>query len=188
MQRCTLCGEEKPLTDFYRNKLMTTGFAKQCKPCVKDRARLRRNRLKKIPDWIKKERARHREKYHRLGYREKHKPSYESKRKIMERYNEKYPEKAVSKTGSGRLRKAYSIPQTIELHHWSYDYGKREDVICLSRKDHALIHRFLFYDQPNKAYKDPAGNLLDTREKHIAFISQFVECIDITTFEKRRAA
>jgi len=37
---CTRCGEEKPLTDFYKHKLSKDGHAFQCKDCSLERSRV----------------------------------------------------------------------------------------------------------------------------------------------------
>lgn len=35
MKKCNHCHEDKPLTDFYKNKRNYDGFANQCKKCAK---------------------------------------------------------------------------------------------------------------------------------------------------------
>lgn len=69
----------------------------------------------------------------------------------------------------------FRIKPTIkgnELHHWSYTLRHALDVIELSPKDHAKIHRFIKYDQKTFMYKDLNGKLLDTREKHEDLINK----------------
>lgn len=39
LKRCTECGEEKPVTAFYRNKRTKSGLCPACKACMKDRVR-----------------------------------------------------------------------------------------------------------------------------------------------------
>lgn len=37
MKVCRLCGEQKPLEDFYRNVKSADGYLQRCKPCVVQR-------------------------------------------------------------------------------------------------------------------------------------------------------
>ncbi|MCX6262749.1 MAG: hypothetical protein NTY95_18260, partial [Bacteroidia bacterium] len=46
------------------------------------------------------------EKYYRLNYKEKHKPTVESKKKAIDNYRNKYPEKYVAKIKSQYIKKA----------------------------------------------------------------------------------
>lgn len=38
-KRCSMCGESKPLEDFYRDRREATGRSSRCKPCAKAYAR-----------------------------------------------------------------------------------------------------------------------------------------------------
>ena len=38
MKKCTKCGEQKPLSDFHKNKSTTDGYCSLCKPCNKNHA------------------------------------------------------------------------------------------------------------------------------------------------------
>lgn len=162
MKECKDCKVKKESSDFY-------GVQKECKECTKKRVRLREEKLRQNPDWVEKEKNRAREKYHRLNYREKHKPSPEKKKEIMERYNSRYPEKRKAKSTSASLK---PLIKGNELHHWNYNIEFAKDVIELTQKDHAKIHRFIKYDQKTFMYKDLNGNLLDTREKHEELINK----------------
>ena len=59
------------------------------------------------------------------------------------------------------------------LHHWNYNITFAKDVIELEPKQHATIHRFIRYDQETFMYRDLENNLLDTKEKHLDYISRF---------------
>jgi len=146
---------------------MGDGYLGKCKECTKSDTKKREQEKLKNPNWHESEKERQREKYHRLNYREKHKPSYEIKKKAMGNYKNKYPEKAIAKNKTSRLK---AKTKGNHLHHWSYNLEDAKDVIELSVKDHNTIHRFLKYDQEYFFYRDLSGNLLNTREKHIKYI------------------
>lgn len=165
MKICKECKIEKESIDFY-------GIQGECKECTKKRVKIREENLRQNPEWLEKEKQRHRDKYYRLQYKEKHKPTSEKKKETMERYNNRYPEKRKAKNISQRI--APTIKGN-ELHHWNYNIEYAKDVIELSPKDHAKIHRFMKYDQKTFMYKDLNGNLLDTREKHEELIDKVLE-------------
>jgi hypothetical protein len=123
----------------------------------------------KDPSFVEKELARHREKYHRLNYKDKHKPTYEQKKKVIDTYNDKYPEKVKARSATSRLK---AKKKGNHLHHWSYNDEHLKDVIEITEKKHNLIHRFMNYDQEKKMYRATRDEkqLLDTKEKHIAYI------------------
>lgn len=165
MKECKECKVKKESSDFY-------GVQRECKECTKKRVKLREEKLRQDPIWLEKEKERHRDKYHRLEYKEKHKPTPEKKKEIMERYNSRYPEKRKAKNISQDLK---PLVKGNEFHHWNYNIEFAKDVIELTPKDHAKIHRFIKYDQKTFMYKDLNGNLLDTREKHEELINKVLE-------------
>jgi hypothetical protein len=169
MKRCFKCGIEKELSDFYVHPQMGDGHLNKCKECTKNDAH---NDYKKNivnPEWHQKEKDRSQQKYHRLKYRGKNKQPFLSRKKTMDLYNEKYPEKYLAKCASGNI----ASPIGLEKHHWSYNKEHYKDVFFLSKKDHNTIHRFMIYDQERMMYRDIRGKLLDTRESHGNIIIEY---------------
>ncbi|GAG05498.1 unnamed protein product, partial [marine sediment metagenome] len=62
---CKECGEIKDIGWFYRAGNID-GRSNECKICARARVKAREIKRKEDPEWLAKERARGREKYHRL--------------------------------------------------------------------------------------------------------------------------
>jgi hypothetical protein len=129
---------------------------------------------KHIPEWKESEKVRAREKFHRLGYKDKHKPRPERKKEIMKAYWERYPEKRAAHSRSRGLKS-----DGMELHHWSYNEEHFKDVIPLTTIDHARIHRYMVYEKDLLIYTSCKVILLDTRTAHEQFISEILN--DLST-------
>lgn len=114
MKNCKICGQEKPLVDFYKQPLNKDGFDNRCKQCMADQ---QRERIKQNPGkhsacamrWVKKNPEKMK------GYREKRK----DKQRIAEkewvaknpdkvkakqkRYRQRHPEKIKEKERQRRI-------------------------------------------------------------------------------------
>ena len=169
IKACFKCKKDKPLSEYYKHKEMLDGHLNKCKDCAKLDSKKQNVKNLKKEGWYEKEKERHREKYYRLEYREKHKPTKEAKKKIMDTYNKKYPEKKLCKVLAQRLK-----PKTKgnHLHHWSYNVKDAKDLIELSVEDHNKVHRHLKYDNDTFYYISSDGVVLDTKEKHLEYIKK----------------
>ena len=94
---CFRCETSKEISEYYKHKQSSDGYLGKCKSCTKNDNLKNLQIKRKDPKWVEKERKRTRDKYHRLGYKKRNKPSYESKKKAIENYFKKFPEKKVLK-------------------------------------------------------------------------------------------
>ena len=189
---CFKCHIDKPLSEYYKHKQMGDGHLNKCKDCTKKDTKEREALLINDPIWHEKEKLRAREKYHRLyssinekeldenfnrvwmtpeevkaselknkSRWRKENPEKEKMRSKLYRY--KYPEKYKAHSNSQRL----PCEKGNQLHHWSYNEEHWKDCIELSVANHALLHRYIKYDQERYMYRNLEGILLDTKQSHI---------------------
>jgi len=92
----------------------------------------------------------------------------EDKKKAMDKYKSKYPEKVQAKNKCSHLK---AKKEGNHLHHWSYNKEHFTDVIEVTVELHNLIHRNMTYNQSKKMYiSNYDGQLLDTKAKHMHFM------------------
>jgi hypothetical protein len=133
-KRCTLCGEERPLEQFYANPQCREGRANQCTPCVKARARIRHAEKKEAIRAYDRERA-------KLPHRAMARAAQ------VIRAREANPEKTAARNAvnnavrDGKLRQMDCAfcgdSKTIAHHH---DYAAPLDVTWLCQPCHHRYH------------------------------------------------
>ena len=163
---CFKCGQSKPLDDFYKHAQMGDGHLNKCKECNKKDVKDNYEKNILDPAFIKKERKRGRNKYHRL-----YEGTGKGNAKVNSDYFKRYPEKKIAHMRAQRME----LPTGFEKHHFSYQPEHWFEVIFLTKQHHMKAHRFLFYDQERMMYRRYDTNeLLDTKEKHKAFIDHCI--------------
>jgi hypothetical protein len=136
---------------------MSLGVVNKCKECNKKDVRLNYKIKSQDIGFIEKERERSKEKYYRLGYKEK--------QKVWDS-NKPWKQSSIYKG----LNKALKLPKGINAHHWNYNDDYLRDVIIVERFEHRRAHEFLLLDVDKRIYKTLKGVYLDTKEKHISYL------------------
>lgn len=160
---CFKCGIEKPLVKFYKHSKMADGHLGKCKECTKIDTKERYETLVEDPTFVNYERARGRDKYHRL-----YTGTGKANHKANNNWRQKFPEKAAVYVKSQRMGKPFN---DAEKHHWSYNAEHATDIIWLTKQQHGKAHRFIVYNQDDKMYRTfDTNELLDSKLKHERFI------------------
>ena len=157
VKRCFKCNEIKPLSMFYKHKQMGDGHLNKCKECAKNDVKARYNELSKDDEFMEKERARGREKYQRLGYKN-----------IYKSGNKPCPVSKSSNARESLIRAGIVIDKYQEVHHWNYT--KPLDVFILGRRAHKLIHKDIVYNNDENCFITSNGEKLDTKKKHYNYM------------------
>lgn len=155
MKACIICNVSQPLSEYYKHKQMGDGHLNKCKSCCKAQQIERHHKLMEDEEWVKKERARGRDKYKSLGYNSLPK-STENKGVNLYKYKNQ--------------SRNFKTEKGVEVHHWSYNEIDQEDVFFLSIRIHRQIHQFIIFDEGCQYFRCKITNeLLDTREKHYKY-------------------
>jgi hypothetical protein len=140
---CTKCGEDKPLTAFYKHPFGLAGRMSKCAECTK--AAVRANRSERLEYYRAYERERA-----KLPHRVKARTEYAAKHKAPPRPEpDPIKRKARVTLGNavrdGRIAKPPQCEvcgQSEPLHGHHDDYTKPLDVIWCCTACHALIHAY----------------------------------------------
>lgn len=165
---CFRCGIKKPLTEFYAHKGMRDGHLNKCKDCTKADSAKRESRIRSTTEGVESERKRHREKYRRLGYKERQKE-----------WDADKPWKKSSKYKQLRreFENKHGKRDGFELHHWNYN--KLGSVILIHISLHKRAHAQFVFDSSTWCYKW-RGELLDTKYKHLQALNVIARELDLS--------
>lgn len=144
-KQCFKCGEVKDINEFYKHPQMADGHLNKCKECTKTDTI--QNRMVNYDYYAEYDRIRGRLP-HRVAARKEYIAAHpEIKKKCIENYSIKYPEKhtAHQKTGNA-IRDNRLIKQPcevcgereVEAHH--DDYSKPLEVRWLCQRHHCEVH------------------------------------------------
>ncbi len=92
-------------------------------------------------------------------------------------YKKRYPEKEIARVRAKNVRK---VPG-YERHHWSYLEEHREDVLHINEKYHSLAHKYLKYDAKSMKYRTLTGRLLNTKDRHMAYVKNTLRIYESIT-------
>lgn len=147
MKTCFKCGQNKPLSEFYRHSAMADGYLGKCKECAKRDVAMRR--AQNI-DYVRAYDKSRNVLPHRVAARHEYSASDRGRevhaislRRQIERHPEKYKARtAVSNAvRDGRLTRLPCVvcgdPKSEGHHH---DYAKPLDVIWLCNLHHREQH------------------------------------------------
>lgn len=156
---CFKCGRELPLSEFYKHPRMSDGHLNKCKECTKRDVSQKYIENSQDPAYMEKERARGREKYRRLNYRESDLTAAQVQKRL------KYPSLRSTKERLGLSQ----LPREVELHHWNYNL--LDEVILLDRRLHSRVHSLIQLNIDEGIYYEN-DKALDTLEKHLGLVAR----------------
>ncbi len=138
---------------------MRDGHLNKCKECTKKDVKLIYKIHSSDESWMDKERKRGRDKFRRLGYRNRFKKT------------------SSLCLGYGNISKKLRVlgynTKNKEAHHWNYN--KPLSVLLLSRRAHKRLHLHLKVNDEDKYCYTEHGERLDTEEKAIKYFRAVLE-------------
>ena len=137
---------------------MGDGHLNKCKDCAKKDAKARYKRKSNDKAWLEKERARGREKFKRLGYKNR----FKNMRGLC----------PLEANLSKMLRRKGYDTEGKEAHHWNYNLPK--SIFLLSRRAHRCIHKYIKVNYSDKYCYTLEGERIDTEHKAISMFSSFL--------------
>jgi hypothetical protein len=162
MKKCTKCRREMDESSFYMNRGRLMAHCKDCHKAMTITRSYERYHndpdfRQSVLDSSKSHAASHVEAKRRSGS------------KAQTAHRKKFPEKAYCRD----MTKRVLVFSTQDKHHWSYERCHAKDIIPIKKSDHVVLHNNLEYDQDMYKYRiKETGYLLDTKDKHVAFIKQ----------------
>ena len=151
-KRCNRCREKKPLDRFSKRKDAPDGHDYRCRDC--ENIRRESHRLANLD----KERERCRAYAHNKRLK-----SPDDVNAALRNWRKNNPERSSGYTKRRRV-----------AHHWSYLEEHRLDVIIMSRKEHARLHRLIRYSQQDRRYRHRETGALLVKEDHEALLSTII--------------
>lgn len=140
----------------------------KCKQCTKDGAKKRHYQLSKNPEWVESERSRNKEKWHRLGYKEKQLEWNASRPWTKNSTYKNLKRNVKAAVRLGNIPGLNSV-QGLELHHWNYN--KLESFFLLTPSQHKRLHAQLTFDEVSLTYKYQDRGLSNPEEHAIAIMA-----------------
>lgn len=147
MKICFKCGKDKELSEFYKHNGMADGRLNKCKECTKMDTKKRIEEKRKDIDWVRKERARGREKFRRLYSDVKQTCNNETSKKYRQKNPIKWRAVCIVnnaiKYGKILRQGCSCCGAKAQAHH--FDYTKPLSVVWYCSKHHSRVHRYMRY-------------------------------------------
>lgn len=191
---CTCCKQEKPLSEFTKDKRSKDGYFRECRECKNRKMRERYERIKNDPEYQRKK------KLASMKYKEEHREEirikameYNNRTEVIERKANWYQNKEANKTLDERLKetlvrvksraKLKAVPFNLTLD----DLKKAYTPICP-----ILNIELNWYDPKNeggRAEDTPALDRIDPKNGYvkgnIAFISTLANMMKSSATRKQ---